>query len=55
MPVLLSFALYFLNRPYMMNFFNPDTRFFGIMMLVAAAFLIIIGTAAMNKIADISI
>lgn len=55
MPFLLVFALYFLNRPYMMNFFNPDTRFFGIIMLVGAGLLIITGYFAMNKIADIQI
>jgi tight adherence protein B len=55
MPFLLTLALYFLNRSYMMNFFNPDTRIFGIGMLIGAGLLIIIGYVAMNKIADIQI
>lgn len=54
-PFLLVFALYFLNRSYMMNFFNPDTRFFGIMMLIGAGLLIIVGYFSMSKIADIQI
>lgn len=55
LPLLLTIALYFLNRSYMMNFFNPDTRFFGIMMLISAVVLIFVGYVAMNKIADIQI
>lgn len=55
MPVLLVIGLYFLNRNYVMNFFNPETRWLGIPMLVVAAFLIATGYYAMTKIADIEI
>ena len=55
MPVLLAFGMYFLNRSYMMNFFNIETRWIGIPMLLIGAFLITIGYFAMTKIADIEI
>ena len=55
MPVLLAFGMYFLNRSYMMNFFQVETRWLGVPMLVIAAFLIGIGYFAMTKIADIEI
>jgi tight adherence protein B len=55
LPVLLLFGIYFLNRPYIMNFFNPDSRIVGIAMLIGAAILIVVGYATMNKIADIKI
>lgn len=55
MPVLLVIGLYFLNRDYVMNFFNPETRWLGIPMLIIAAFLIATGYFAMTKIADIEI
>lgn len=55
MPVLLVVGLYFLNRDYVMNFFNPETRWLGIPMLIIAAFLIATGYFAMTKIADIEI
>lgn len=55
MPILLAFGLYFLNRPYMMNFFNPETRWLGIPLLISGGVLISIGYYAMRKIADIEI
>ena len=55
MPVILAIGLYFLNRSYMMNFFNDETRWLGIPMLIAGAVLIGIGYFAMQKIADIEI
>ncbi len=55
MPVILAVGLYFLNRPYMMNFFNENTRWLGIPMLIAGAILIGIGYFTMQKIADIEI
>jgi hypothetical protein len=39
----------------MMNFFNDETRWLGIPMLIAGAVLIGIGYFAMQKIADIEI
>jgi tight adherence protein B len=55
MPILLAFGLYFLNRPYMMNFFNVETRWLGIPLLISGGVLIAIGYFAMKKIADIEI
>lgn len=55
MPVLLSVGMYFLNRNYMMNFFNPDTRWLGIPLLIVGAVMIVIGYFVMTKIADIEI
>jgi len=55
MPVLLAFGMYFLNRGYMMNFFDTNTRWLGIPMLVIAGFLIAIGYFSMTKLADIEI
>ena len=55
MPVMLAGGLYFLNRAYMMNFFNPETRMVGIPMLVSSAILIAIGYFIMTKIADIEV
>ncbi len=55
MPLLLAGALYFLNRSYMMNFFNKETRWIGIPALIIAAVIIAIGYFSMQKIADIEI
>ena len=55
MPVLLTVGLYFLNRNYMMNFFNPDTRWLGIPLLIIGGVMILIGYFAMTKIASIEI
>ena len=55
LPALLAGALYFLNRPYMMNFFNKETRWMGIPALIIAAVIILIGYYSMQKIADIEI
>jgi tight adherence protein B len=55
LPVLLTVALYFLNRSYMMNFFGENTRWLGIPMLITGAILIAIGYYAMTKLADIEI
>ncbi len=55
LPLVLALALYFLNRSYMMNFFNKDTRWLGIPALILAAVIIVIGYYSMQKIADIEI
>ena len=55
MPVILAFGLYFLNRPYMMNFFDPITRWLGIPALILGAVMIFIGYSVMRKIADIQV
>jgi tight adherence protein B len=55
MPVMLAVGLYFLNRPYMMNFFDPVTRWLGIPALILGAVMIFIGYSVMKKIADIQV
>jgi hypothetical protein len=47
--------MYFINRQYMMRFFNPATRMFGIPALIIGAFLILIGYFTMQKIASIEV
>lgn len=55
MPVIISLALFALNRPYMMQFFNPETRIIGIPMLIVGALMILAGYFVMNKIATIDV
>lgn len=55
MPVAVIILMYFINRSYMMRFFNPVTRMFGIPALIIGGFLIIIGYFTMMKIADIEV
>jgi tight adherence protein B len=55
LPIAVIVIMYFLNRGYMMRFFNPATRTFGIPALIIGACLIIIGYYLMNKIADIEV
>jgi len=55
MPLLILIALWVLNRPYMMEFFNPETRVVGIIMLTIGALMIISGYFVMTKIASIEV
>ena len=55
LPVFLSVGLFMLNRDYMMNFFNPETRLIGIPLLICSAIMIAIGYFVMQKIADIEV
>lgn len=55
MPVLIGLALWFINRPYMMLFFQKETRLFGITALSIGAMMIFAGYMVMNKISDIEI
>jgi tight adherence protein B len=55
MPVGVIIAMYFVNRGYMMRFFNPATSMFGIPALIIGAFMIVIGYFLMQKIASIEI
>lgn len=55
MPVLIAVALWFMNRPYMMYFFKPDTRLVGIPVLIFGAMMIFSGYMVMNKVANIDI
>jgi tight adherence protein B len=55
MPVLISGALFLLNKPYMMQFFNPETRIIGIPMLIVGGLMILAGYFVMTKIATIDV
>ena len=55
MPILISLALWVLNRPYMMQFFNPETRLVGLIMLSVGALMIISGYFVMTRIASIEV
>lgn len=58
MPLIVMAILYVLNRPYMMEFFNPEYNAnlpCGYIALACAATLIITGYVTMNKIGDIEV
>ena len=55
MPVAVIIIMYFINRQYMMRFFNPSTSMYGIPALIIGAFMILIGYFLMNKIASIEV
>jgi len=55
MPLGVIVIMYFINREYMMRFFNPATRMYGIPALIIGAFLIMIGYFLMQKIASIEV
>jgi len=55
MPIILMVALYFLNRDYMMEFFNPETRLFGFIALGVAGMLILAGYFVMTRLANIEV
>lgn len=55
MPLIISGILWLVNRPYMMQFFNPETRLIGIIALSFAMGMVIAGYFMMMKIANIDI
>jgi tight adherence protein B len=55
MPIAVIIIMYFINRAYMMRFFNPATRMFGIPALIVGASMILIGYFLMIKIAKIEV
>lgn len=55
MPIALTALLFLINRSYIMQFFNPETRSCGIPIIVLAALMIITGFIATQKIVDIDI
>ncbi len=55
LPIFLIAALFFLNREYMMTFFEPESGICGYVALGVSAVLIILGYVLMNKIADIEV
>lgn len=55
LPILLMLLLYLLNRPYFMQFFNPETRSCGIPLLILAGMMVLSGFAISQKIVKIDI
>jgi len=55
MPVLILAALFLMNKPYMMQFFNPETRLIGIPMLFVGGLMILAGYFVMTRIATIDV
>jgi tight adherence protein B len=55
MPIMIALALFALNRPYMMQFFNPETRLIGIPMLIVGGLMIMAGYFVMVRIASIEV
>ncbi len=55
MPVFVIAVLYLLNRPYIMEFFNPENLPCGYIALGVAVLLITMGYFAMNKLGDIEV
>ena len=55
LPVALTGILFLVNRPYIMQFFNPETRTCGIPMLMGAALMVVTGFYITQKIVDIDI
>lgn len=55
LPIVLVILLFLLNRDYVMQFFNPETRNCGIPLLVLAGLMIVSGFFVSQKIVDIDI
>ncbi len=55
MPLFIALALWFLNRPYMMYFFDEETRLIGLPLLAIGGIMIMSGYFVMTKIADIEV
>lgn len=55
MPLIILAVLWLVNKPYMMEFFNPETRVAGIIALTTGALMIISGYFVMMKIANIEV
>jgi tight adherence protein B len=55
MPLIIAAILWFLNKPYMMEFFNPETRIPGLIALCIAGGMIAAGYFVMTRIAKIEV
>jgi tight adherence protein B len=55
LPVALVLILFLVNRPYVMEFFNPETRGCGIPLLCLAVVMVVSGFAITQKIVKIDI
>jgi tight adherence protein B len=55
LPIILVVLLFLINRPYVMQFFNPETRGCGIPIIVLAGLMVLAGFAIVQKIVKIDI
>jgi tight adherence protein B len=55
MPVFIALILWTINRPYMMMFFDEETRIIGIPALIFGGLMVLAGIYVMNKIAQIEV
>jgi tight adherence protein B len=55
LPIILVVLLFLINRPYIMQFFNPETRGCGIPIIVLAGIMVLSGFAVVQKIVKIDI
>jgi tight adherence protein B len=55
LPIVLVVLLFLINRPYVMQFFNPETRSCGIPIIVLAGIMVVTGFAVVQKIVKIDI
>jgi len=55
LPIALVALLFLVNRPYIMQFFNPETRSCGIPLVTLAGLMIVSGFLITQKIVDIDI
>ncbi len=55
MPAIISLTLWLINRPYMMEFFNPETRVIGLIMLTIGVMMVASGYYAMTRLARIDV
>jgi tight adherence protein B len=55
MPLIIAGILWVVNRPYMMQFFNPETRIAGIAALTVGALMVMAGYFVMTRIANIEV
>jgi tight adherence protein B len=55
LPIVLVLLLFLVNRPYIMQFFNPETRGCGIPIIVLAGIMVVAGFAVVQKIVNIDI
>lgn len=55
MPLIIAGVLWVVNRPYMMQFFNPETRIVGIIVLIIGGLMVLSGYFIMTRIANIEV
>lgn len=55
LPIILSLILWFVNRPYMMKFFEPTNRVCGLSLLGCGGLMIAAGYFVMTRIASIEV